>query len=77
MAVRSIAQSATAARLLVGQRSTRELFEMLNLIAGQSGDLSVKLVESWVRGALVDRDICPDHRKPLDPELILCEDCRS
>lgn len=61
------AQVTAKAEALVAKMTTAQISEALKLI--KPGDTDHAQVAYWLRGVLLDREICPDGAGPLDAEL--------
>jgi hypothetical protein len=66
-------QITAKAEALAAQMTTEQVFEALTMI--DRGDKEHQHVEYWLRGVLLDRNICPDGKGALDEELN-CECCK-
>lgn len=61
------AQVTAKAEALVAKMTTAQIFEALKMIKPDNAEHAH--VAYWLRGALLDREICPDGAGPLDAEL--------
>lgn len=62
------------ATAMIKTRTTPELFQLLELAAGDTRKVDVMRVVTWVRGELIERNVCPDCRGELD-EDVFCIGC--
>lgn len=71
--VQSRQQVNAKAEALAAKMTTEQVFEALKMI--QPGNTDHQQVAYWLRGVLLDRNICPDGQGALDNELN-CKCCK-
>lgn len=60
-------QITAKAEALMAKMETGQIFEALGMLDRKNADH--QMTEYWLRGALLDRNICPDGRGQMDEEL--------